>query len=364
MNTFEAQPFADINEFASVIGTQNHQYDLVGEIKHPEVVSLNRNKIAAAQREQVDTLGQLASELPYEELVQAHLAAENELQVAEASRSVSEEKSRLEILGVHAWAARLEHEFGLDSELADQGIADRIAEISETNGASLDRRISELRQTVGCLSVAWEVAGEAWPVPHAFSVQGASPSGGTHVNKSAGGAEQTGKISSANGSNAQGNDVEAGEESASLRIYGERQIEQPDASVLIAAYLAQYRDRTVTVDELVEFLYGHCSLDGVKRKAYRSRVTTLMGPQIQGEQIQNLLEPRGLVMKHGWRIVVDMRPQGIIKQVKRHRVYRTESIVEANGFQNSFTEYDFNGIIVDEAGELVSSEQNQLLKVG
>jgi hypothetical protein len=102
---------------------------------------------------------------------------------------------------------------------------------------------------------------------------------------------------------------------ASLR---ERHIDAPEASIYITLYLGEHQNEVVTVENLAAFLYFQDVLEQVDTNIMRSKITTLLGPKVQGMRIRGMLLENGLALQYGWRRM--RREDGSMTQ--KQRIYR------------------------------------------
>lgn len=330
MNVFDIRQFADINDLAATIGTQNEKYISIGRIPHPEIVQRNQGPIAYKQAELVEFLGILAAELPYAELAAAYLDTANDMADTEARLAEVDDAPDTRKIAVRALASLMIDEFGASEEVAELRVMTRTTEINSLNRLALKQRKAQLSKALASLSSVWEVAGQAWPLPIAHKVPQNEPdTDPANVKKYTGKLQEPGVGGLVTADDFSINNRSRRHPDTTCRSeHRERQVDQPDASVLIATHLATHYGREITVDELLEVLYAHCSIENIGRNALRSRVTTLLGPKIQGERIAEMLEEKGYKLQYGWRKIMQRRPNGELKQLKRVRVYRATPIVD------------------------------------
>ena len=354
MTTFEAEPFAYLNGEAAAITTLNYEFGVAAELKRPEWVRSHQGRIAKQQAAHLLLLGELAAGLPYEDLALASMAAEDDLREVEERLMTIDDEPGLEKLAVHALASRLIEEYGLSEETAEQGVNVRITEINAAKRSPLQEQRDRLSEAARRLSQVWEVAGEAWPIPTARTAE----------REMIGDLQQTARVVVDMDTKGLTGVRKRQRTSTGSTGSRERQVDQPYASRMIAAHLAMNVGRTVTVDELVSLLYGHCIEEGRDLRAYRSRITTVMGPQVQGERIQAMLEERGYTIWYGNRRAWISKPgKNKPKYQGQYRVYRTISLVEAQVALPEFVEIALDGEVVASTHDFEGHRTEQLARL-
>lgn len=276
MQDYEVQPFADLNHYAKEIARQNSKYQSLGlRTKDSESTRNARNRLAKEQAEYVKILGDLANELEYEQLVQDHTDIERQIN-SEIIDPVSLEFG-LRRLGVIGLATRLADECYLSlGEIIAERAEIRLREIDVLEETALRLRKIELEERLKKLSDVFEVAGSAWPVPQAHFV--AIPITDFTFEEPI---------------------MEERDNGAIPRSW-EHIVDQPHASELIADYLEAHRGQLVTADELADFLYSGANASNRDRSKLRTRVTTMLGPKIQGQKLMQNLAKRGFSLEYGW----------------------------------------------------------------
>jgi hypothetical protein len=124
-----------------------------------------------------------------------------------------------------------------------------------------------------------------------------------------------------------------------------RYVDQPLATLYASLYLTERPNHTVTVDDLINFLYSTEAVESVSRHNMRSRVTTILGPE-RGTAVRGILNEEGLILQYGWRKYIERVGDGMAKIVSRQRIYRaipfdalTEDLVapdQGEGFEDEF----------------------------
>lgn len=105
----------------------------------------------------------------------------------------------------------------------------------------------------------------------------------------------------------------------------ERHVDQPEASIYASLYLSEQSGKTVTVEELVDFLYTDDVRQTVSDTGLRSRVTSILGPK-HGSLVRNILLEEEHILQYGYRKKLEIGPDSVIRQVNRQRIYRAVSL--------------------------------------
>lgn len=122
------------------------------------------------------------------------------------------------------------------------------------------------------------------------------------------------------------------QEHEKYRKLREFHIDQPEASVYSALYLAEHVGKTVTVDDLAHFLYAREVVDSLSEQGLRSRVTSLLGP-LCGNNIRSVLEDEGYILQYGWRRILEQKHDGRrVLTGGRRRIYRAIRIEDIDTF--------------------------------
>ncbi len=138
-----------------------------------------------------------------------------------------------------------------------------------------------------------------------------------------------------------------------LKALRKRHIGQPEASLYTALYLTEYAGKTVTVDELEDFLYGR---EASSHSRPRSRVTTTLGPA--RNHVPNILREEGYVLQYGWRCKLEKNGDNVAKIKYRHRIYRAVALDDlsalevASSTQDELTDDEFE--MTDEIAGLLT----------
>lgn len=121
---------------------------------------------------------------------------------------------------------------------------------------------------------------------------------------------------------------------ASVADRAKYEVENADASNYITYYLQQQMGKVVTVDELIRFLYV-ADLESRDKTQYRTRVTTLLGPQTQGKRIQGYLADRhGLKLQYGLR-TLKINENGKWVTKSQTRIYRAVQATASSAAVNT-----------------------------
>jgi hypothetical protein len=116
-----------------------------------------------------------------------------------------------------------------------------------------------------------------------------------------------------------------------LREISERHVDAPEASKFITLYLSENKGRVVTVDQLCDFLYANVDSESVN---LRSRITTILGPRIQGMRIQGMLAEENLLLQYGLRSAVTATGKNV---GPKYRIYRALDLEQVDTAVNYIT---------------------------
>lgn len=303
---------------AMEINGQNARFDRIdAEIDDDDFRAMAREGIADEQDDLLLDLLERSDNLPYGDLHADGQRLEDELaEAAERLATISDEEDAkkthyLELAKkVAELAPRREHE-------ADELAADRIAHLDSLNREALRERIAAIKADIEGYNLLFEEVGAAWPLPRAVM---ATTFAETYF------VDEVPLPPRIHDSTAR------------LQRIRERNVDAPEASQWVTLYLADKSRQSVTVDELVTLLYEAVEAER-DNGDLRSRVTTTLGPKIHGKRIRKMLAEEGFALQYGFRTYYEKRPDGSVKQVARHRIYRAIPLEEATEeeYTESFT---------------------------
>jgi len=341
MSKYDRGSFEALNQCASTIGRQNREFIEARKVKHPRHSALRQNAIAAEQRQHIQALGELSAELPYAELALEYEDVAAEFAEVQSQLPGVEDRFDMRKMGVIALADAVVKVMPWAEETAERRVAERLAEISAENRINLEARAAEIGAKLLELGDIYEVAGGPWPVPIAEEVEVPVDERFVVVHLNGNG-------------NGNGRYADSGELVVASEVFEEPTIidvrtpeervrefmhlrrYQPHAKSLMTYYFAENPRRTVTVDELMDFIYSHVPEDE-KTRNLRNSVTTMLGPKIQGKEMKRLMAEEGLLLQYGWQKI--MYVNGSPKpKISRKRVYRAIPIDEAEGPLSEFKE--------------------------
>lgn len=301
--------FVRARDYSQRISDQNSNYSIADGLGDPGFTNIVKKGIRNTQSATLDTLNEAALLLPYREIGQTDVAIE---------REISELHSQLETVSEQTEAAFAEIDaiteqaIGLspNSEKELRALAaKRKKEVRQTATNDLQSRLDLIIAERDNLASLAHISGEAWPVPQVARFD----SGKTVTTFDDSTIEIVDEIP-----------VEPVPQDHIHETVNEvkRQVDNPEASDFIVYFLSQRKGQVVTVDELSEFLY-HAGNSERPAADYRSRVTTILGPKIQGERIRRMLaelsEPLQLV--YGWRRTLIKTGGKIKQQGSKERIY-------------------------------------------
>jgi hypothetical protein len=334
-NTYNTESFEAISSYAAGISAQNRRYSEASQIRHPYHSALNRNRIAAEQRDYVEVLGELSAELPYEELAIEYEEIVAQLADAESRLPTVEEEPDRRKLGVVAMADAVVEVMPWAEETAQKHVEERLLEIARLQRVELESRITELRARLYELSELYEAIMTPWPIPVTQEVEAVPPEW-LPVLPSNGRYADTGETIPVSENFGEPNLSDRRTTEEKVREYLSMRRFQPHAKSLMTYYFTENPSRTVTVDELMDFIYSHVPEDE-KNKTLRNSVTTMLGPKIQGREMQRLMAAEGLVLQYGWQIAQRINGDSAPRTI-RTRVYKAIPADEVTGDLVEFRE--------------------------
>ncbi|GAC1386452.1 MAG: hypothetical protein NVS1B7_4850 [Candidatus Saccharimonadales bacterium] len=139
-------------------------------------------------------------------------------------------------------------------------------------------------------------------------------------------------------------------------------IDQPEATIYTALYFSEHAAKTVTVDELIDFLYSQTVIATVSNYHMRTRVTTILGPE-RGVAVRQILQDEGFLLQYGWRRTLEKNGNGSVKVIDRKRIYRAIALADlANPIDATMDGNDFkdNFEISPEMNTLITAAKNDL----
>lgn len=338
MTRYDPEAFAALTTFAqSTIPRQNERYDNVANFAVPESARNAQNRIAVEQSEHLELLDDLATELPYEQIALDCLELEREIERTQELIATVDTRVSTEKLSVAALGSRIMELMPDTEPVATRRINSRLAEINRQQRDALNIRLEQLTVDLGELSLVTEVAFQPWPLPRAHFIapepaESAPRNGVIHTEGDLSElvvmpAEpcHIPRVSSANPD--------------SLRGW---HVDEPNASRYIALHFVEHVGEVVTVNELIDFVYSHCKDEIKEVNSLRSRITTILGPQIQGQRMARLLASEGLALQYGWKKQMRRLPGGEEKQFgPRKRIYRAVRIEECEDKLPEFVEVNY-----------------------
>ncbi len=152
----------------------------------------------------------------------------------------------------------------------------------------LETRLDQVVSERLALDDVYDVAGAAWPIPQAFETN-------PDVNKSPepeGDFELIEDIVPV--------DLKTQEKARCIHDKVDRTVDNPQASDYLKRYLIENIGKTVTVDELTQYLYTPEQIKNVDSYHLRSRITSPLG-EAHGQPIRENLLSQGLTLQYGWR---------------------------------------------------------------
>jgi hypothetical protein len=317
MTKYPLESFEELNRIAQAMNRQNRQYLEAGNIKHARHSAIRQNQLAQEQSEYVQVLGELVAEAPYEELALEYLKAEDQLAAAEVLSAEHQNDRRK--YGAIALADAVIEGMPWAESVVEANLAKRLAEIDEISEPIPDPRTEELRKKLAELSLIYEIAGQAWPVPIAREVE--VPAAEEFIrNRNGANGSLNGNIESTTaGAEIYAEPVIVSHETTAERVreFVNLRRYQPKAKALMTYYFTENPERTVTVDELMDFIYSHVPACD-RTLTLRNSITTMLGPKIQGKEMQKMLAAEGLKLQYGWQIRIGQNGT----RTSRHRVYR------------------------------------------
>ncbi len=341
MSDYEGELFAELTELAAMISGQNQRYIELGDrISASDSRRNAQNHVAIEQKRHLEDLGELSADLPYQELALAYIDADREINVARQRLETIDEEPDIRKTSAEVFAVRIVELLSWCAEAAEKRVREIQAEVSRIKREQVEGRVRELSQTLGKLSTLYDVAGQAWPVPTAIFIaetpQAGQSVGSTHhaiVTPTEDIAQSDEWVSAET--------ADENRQVERLKKFRERHIYQPDAKRLIAFYLIENANETVTVEALAEFLYKN-EEEEKDPFTLRTRITSLLGPKIQGPRTALLLEAEGYSLQYGWRRYFAKSPNNEIKQLgPPQRVYKAIPTSEVKGELQTFEEKEY-----------------------
>jgi hypothetical protein len=306
--------FEQKNQLADQLADTNLRTQAIPELGDAEFEAIATEALTEEQQGIYDqlTAGDMSQ---YEDVVADLRAKESivedlETQIADARNVMTEEQKRYDDL-----VTKLATIAPLGESKAKELAERRKGEIELANVAAAREQLAEAELDVIDASDLFVLAGKAWPIP-LLAVRGVAKT-----------EEFEGDIDSVD-------EIPIDpvlRKSDQERVDGirNRNIDAPEASAYITFFLADNSGKVVTVDELVGFLYGHVNRD---ERDLRSRITTMLGPKVQGQRIQKMLteEDAGYLLQYGWRRDYDSRNKRMVGPQRRiYRALRLDEIDSA-----------------------------------
>jgi hypothetical protein len=334
MTEFHTEPFAELNDFASKIATQNTSYAIAGK-SNPKFVHLAKNQIASAQAEYVEFLDALADELPYEQLAVEYSEIEQEIERCLERLPNIDSESCSEKLGAVALANIVAQTMPVLKINTEPCITTRFAQINEQRRQALEQHITDLSSGLAYLDEVYEVAGQAWPVPTAQYIEIEpepvvfTPNGNGHKPTEE---VMLGEIISVIETVTDMPPVEIQRTvEERLQEFRTHYVDQPEAQQLMALFFMENCGSIVNREELADFVYRQNGAEILGTTPPEQRIVILMGPQTHGKRMQKLLKQYGYGVQYGWQQIMQQESNGTLKQITKQRVWRPFELSETNG---------------------------------
>lgn len=295
------------------INGQNVRYTSSEELDHDGIREMAQAGIKEEQEETFLNLIKLSLEIPYEYLAANSLVARsrydklasNPIQIDDEVKAKSDH-----IDSVVEDATRLSP--SRSQAIEELGIQEK-QKLLDNSRLRIEQKLAELTKVALAYDGLIETLGEAWPIPNTLS------------------AEDRRALFEMAKEEAQSNlmvedfvPVTPTERDA-YRATVERAshvVHNKNASEYIKFYLQENIDKIVSVEELARFLYD-TEADEQDSYNLRNRVTTLLGPKVNGKLLQARLVEEGFKLQWGLRIIKEIRGDKTVRVSSRpRRIYR------------------------------------------
>jgi hypothetical protein len=264
----------------------------------------------------MNALGELVDPTPYEELAVEYAEVEDELRKAEARLPNVESEYDVRKIAVVALADKITEVMPWCQEVADKRVETRFTDINLDNRETLGKRLSELTIAMGGLALVYEVIGQPWPAPRATYTEEPEI-----LSPDLAEDEFTEPVLTSHALVVDG-----------IKEFSSRHKDAPRASSFIAYYLTENPDKSITADELADFIYSHVDEEDKPAYPLRNRITTILGPKLQGKRMARMLAEEGYVLQYGWQRQLQPATNGRPgMKISRRRVYRAVRMDEIDG---------------------------------
>jgi hypothetical protein len=304
---FERQ-FNVANKTAASITEQNGRVVRAQtEVEDPEFLDIALDGISEEQTETVETLTDFVNALPYEELANEYDRRQTELaqiknDLESGAELETDQASRLAIKSLAALVSEISPRREKQvEELAEK----RIKQLDDESKTALWEELKAKKLEFEDIQLLFEENSGPWDVP-LLSNHGRRDADGNLVIED--------EIP-----------VDPGLKTVEDPIpsdFIERHIDAPEATQRLAYYFKQNPGQITGVSRLVEYLYNKDAIESNPVVKLRSRVTTLLGPGINGVVVKNILEQEDVCLQWGWRRLVE-RKDGHKKILCTRRIYRS-----------------------------------------
>lgn len=309
---FPLEIFEKSSQGFDEIATQNARFDTANVIfgNEPELGDEVKASITGEQASTFENLTNPDNLPPLEEVFGVYNELSEELETTlERIKNITdiEDAQKTALIALAKKARELAP---LATDRINQIEVSRIDAITSLNRLGLQQRVDQIEESLTHLQLLIEMDNiTAWPIPRAFN-----PAEATVVTEG---------ITTRYEMPVE--PILSEHPTRDVENSPSREIEAPEASDDIAAYLRAHRGKIITVEDLAGSVYGANTT--TPRTVLRTRVTTTLGPAVKGALIKRLLaedaqEPLGL--EYGWLHKHDPETN----QTVRHRIYRARPLAE------------------------------------
>jgi hypothetical protein len=321
------QQFIDAHTVAGEIYDQNNRAERIEQdLDDLDFQALTWQGLAAEQSQTINQLRQISAEAPYHELGQLYIKALDD--EARLAAEIDSERLKLdsEQVRLDELAQRAAKLAPLIREEALKIAEAKKAELSNDRIDNLGAQAAMLADARGKIENLYSTAG-FWPVPQVETITAAASEVQELIFDEIPVEPET----------------QDHEQSERLERYRNYHIDAPEASKYIAFYFTEHPGQVVSVKALIDFIYSRNVIEENDSNKMRSRITTMLGPKVQGPRIQAMLAEDGLILQYGWRTIkkVDTSTNQTISNTTE-RIYRALPLdaVLADHLEPEFVEFD------------------------